>query len=97
MLIHELMDTKTGDIDEIVLHVISNKLNIKMSQISIDKSQRLGKRKGPDQKPQATIVKFTRTFERNWYFCYRKPFSEKDETPQERERTTWFCQFLDTR
>ena len=57
------MDTKTGDIDEIVLHVISNKLNIEMSQISIDKSQRLGKRKGPDQKPRATIVKFTRTFE----------------------------------
>ena len=35
------------DIDEMVLDVINNKLNIEMSQISIDRSHRLGKRKGP--------------------------------------------------
>ena len=43
-----------------VLDVINNKLNIEMSQISIDRSDRLGKRKGPGQKPRAIIVKFTR-------------------------------------
>ena len=92
-----------------VLDVINDKLNIEMSQIRIDRTHRLGKRKGPGQKPQATIVKFIRykdrhhvfrnkkTFERDEYFCYRKPYSKKDETPQESERTTWFCKCLYTR
>ena len=47
LLIHGLMETKTEDTDEIVLAVINNKLNIEMSQMSIDRSHRLGKRKGP--------------------------------------------------
>ena len=55
------METKTEDTDEIILDVINNKLNIEMSQISIDKSHKLGKRKGPGQKPRAIIVKFTQT------------------------------------
>ena len=58
-LIHGLTETKTEDTDEIVLDVINNKLNIEMSQISIDRSHRLRKRKGPGQKPRAIIVKFT--------------------------------------
>ena len=80
-----------------------------MSQMSIDRSHRLGKRKSPGQKPRAIIVKFTRykdrydvfrnkkTFERDQYFCYRKPYSKNDGTPQESKRTTWFCECLDTR
>ena len=59
LLIHGLTETKTEDTDEIVLDVINNKLNIEMSQISIDRSHRLRKRKGPGQKPRAIIVKFT--------------------------------------
>ena len=55
------METKTEDTDEIILDVINNKLNIELSQISIDRSHKLGKRKGPGQKPQAIIVKFTQT------------------------------------
>ena len=67
------------------------------------------KRKGPGQKPRAIIVKFTRykdwhhvfrnkkTFERDRYLCNRKPYSNIDGTPQESERTTWFCEFQDTR
>ena len=50
------METKTEDTDEMVLDVINN---IEMSQISIGKSHRLGKQKGPAQKPRAIIVKFT--------------------------------------
>ena len=57
--IHGLKETKTNDTDEIVSDVISNKLNIKKSQISIDRSHRLGKQKGPGQKSQAITVKFT--------------------------------------
>ena len=51
------METKTEDTDEMVLDVINNKLNIEMSRISIDRSHRLGKWKGPGQKPRAIIVK----------------------------------------
>ena len=60
LLIHGLTETKTEDTDEMVLDVISNKLNTEMSQISIDRNHRLGKRKGPGQKLRAIIVKFTR-------------------------------------
>ena len=57
LLIHGLTETKTEDTDEMVLDVINNKLNIEMSQISIDRSHRLEKRKGPGQKPRAIICK----------------------------------------
>ena len=46
--------------DEMVLGIISNKLNIEISQISIDRGHSLGKRKGPGLKPRAIIVKFAR-------------------------------------
>ena len=68
MLIHGLTETKTEDTDEMVLDVISNKLNIEMSQISIDRSHRLGKRKVPGQKPRAIIIKFTRYKDRHRVF-----------------------------
>ena len=109
MLIHRLTETETEDTDEMVLDVINNKLNIEMAQISIGRSYRLGKQKGPGQKPQAIIVKFTQYKDRHHifrnkkllkgtsYFCYRKPYTKKDGTPQESERTTWFCTCLDTR
>ena len=58
LLIHGLTETKTEDTNEMVLDVINNKLNIEMSQLSID-SHRLGKQKGLGQKPRAIIVKFT--------------------------------------
>ena len=45
------MQTKTEDNAEMVLDVINNKLNIEISQISIGRSHRLGKWKGPGQKP----------------------------------------------
>ena len=38
-----------------------------------------------------------KTFKRDWYFCYRKPYSKKDGTPQGSDRTTSFCKCLDTR
>ena len=72
MLIHELTETKTEDTDEMVLDVINNKLNIEMSQISIDRSHRLGKRKGPGQKPRTIIVKFTRYKDRPHVFTNKK-------------------------
>ena len=43
-----------------------------MSQISIDRSHRLGKRKGPGQKPRAIIVKFTRYKDRHHVFTNKK-------------------------
>ena len=52
---------RTGDMDEMVLGIISNKLNIEISQISINRGHSLGKRKGPGLKPRAIIVKFA------WY------------------------------
>ena len=55
-----------------VLDVINNKLNIEISQISIDGSHRLGKQKGPGQKPQAIIVKFTRYKDRHPVFSNKK-------------------------
>ena len=66
LLIHELNETKTENTGEMALDVISDKLNMKMSQVSIDRSHRLGKRKG--QKPRAIIVKFTRYKDRNHVF-----------------------------
>ena len=72
LLIHGLTETKTEDTDEMVLDVINNKLNIEMSQISIDRSHRLGKRKGPGQKPRAIIVKFTRYKDRHHVFSKKK-------------------------
>ena len=68
LLIHGLTETKTEDTDEMVLDVINNKLNIEMSQISIDRSHRLRKRKGPGQKPRAIIVKFTQYKDRHHVF-----------------------------
>ena len=72
MLIHGLSETKTEDTDEMVLDVINSKLNIEMFQISIDRSHRLGKQKGPGQKLQAIIVKFTRYKERHHVFRNKK-------------------------
>ena len=72
LLIHGLTETKTEDTDEMVLDVINNKLNIEMSQISIDRNHRLGKRKGPGQKPRAFIVKFTRYKGRHHAFSKKK-------------------------
>ena len=107
LLIHRLNETKTENTNEMILDVISDKLNMEMFQISIDGIHRLVKRKG--QKPRAIIVKFTRykdknhvfrnkkAFERKQYFCYRKSYSEKGGTPQERERITWFFKCLDTK
>ena len=62
LLIYGLTETKTED-------VINNKLNIEMSEISIDRSHRLGKRKGPGQKPRAIIVKFTRCKDKHHGFA----------------------------
>ena len=50
LLIHGLTETKTEDTEEMILNVINDKLNIKMSQISIGRSHRLGRLKGPVQK-----------------------------------------------
>ena len=72
LLIHVLNETKTEDTDEMVLDVINNKLNIEMSQISIDRSHRCGKRNGRGQKPRAIIVKFTRYKDRNHIFRNKK-------------------------
>ena len=72
LLIHGLTETKTEDTDEMVLDLINNKLNIKMSQIGINKSHRLGKCKGPAQKPQAIIVKFTQYKDRHHVFRNKK-------------------------
>ena len=68
MLIHGFTETKTEDTDEMILNVISNILNIEMSQISIDRSHSLGKRKGPGQEPRVIIVKFTRYKDRHHAF-----------------------------
>ena len=53
-----------------VLDVINDKLNMEMSQVSIDRSHRLRKRKG--QKPRVIIVKFTRYKNRNHVFRNKK-------------------------
>ena len=55
-----------------VLDVINNKLNIEMYQTNIDRSHRLGKRKGPGQKPRAVVVKFTRYNDRHHVFRNKK-------------------------
>ena len=72
LLIHGLNETKTENTDEMVLDVINDKLNMEMSQVSIGKSHRLGKRKGPGQKPRAIIVKFTRYKDRHLAFRNKK-------------------------
>ena len=72
LLIHGLNKTKTKDTKEMVLDVINDKLNMEMSQVSIDRSHRLGKQKGPGQKPQAIIVKFTRYKDRHLVFRNKK-------------------------
>ena len=66
------METKTEDTDQMVLDVINNKLNIEMSQIRIDRSHRLGKRKGTGQKPRTIIVKFTQYKDRHHVFRNKK-------------------------
>ena len=55
-----------------VLDVINNKLNMEMSQIIIDRSHRLVKRKGLGQKPRAIIVKFTRYKDKHHVFSKKK-------------------------
>ena len=66
------METKTEDINEMVLDVINNKPYIEMSQISIDRKYRLGKRKDPGQKSRAIILKFTRYKNRHHVFTNKK-------------------------
>ena len=72
LLIHGLTETKTEDTDEIVLDAINNKLNFEISQISINRSHRLGKRKGSVQKSRAIILKFTRYKDRHHAFTNKK-------------------------
>ena len=72
LLIHGLTEAKAEDTDEMVLDVINSKLNIEMSQTSIGRSHRFGKRKGPGQKPRAIIVKFTRYNDRHSVFSKKK-------------------------
>ena len=72
LLIHGLTETKTEDTDDMVLDVINDKLNNEISQISIDRSHRLGKRKDPGQKPRAIILKFTRYKDRHHFFTNKK-------------------------
>ena len=72
LLIHGLNETKTENMDKMVLDVINDKLNMEMSQVSIDRSHRLGKRKGACQKSRAIIVKFTRYKDRNHVFRNKK-------------------------
>ena len=55
-----------------VLDAINDKFNMEMSQVSIDRSQRLGKRKGPGQKPGVIIEKFTRYKDRHLVFRNKK-------------------------
>ena len=69
-LIHGLNETKSEDKDEMVLDIINNKVNIEMSQISIEKSHRFRKRKV--QNPRAIIVKFRRYKDRNHVFRNKK-------------------------
>ena len=71
-----MTETKTEDTVEMVLDVINNKLNIEMSRISIDKSHRLRKRKGPGQKPRVVIVKFTRYKDRHHVFRNKELLKE---------------------
>ena len=78
LLIHGLKETKTEDSDKMVLEVINNKLNIELSQISIDRSHRLGKQKGPGQKPRAITVKFTRYEDRHHIFRNKKLLKGSD-------------------
>ena len=68
LLIHGLTKTKTEDTDEMISDGITDKLNIEMSQTSVDRSPRLGKRKGPGQKLRAIIVKLTRYKDRHHVF-----------------------------
>ena len=72
MLIQGLTEIKTEDTDEMCLGVINNKLNVETSQVSIDRSHRLGKQKGHGQKPRAIIVKFTRYKDRHHVFRNKK-------------------------
>ena len=74
LLINGLTETKTEDTDKMVLDVINNKLNVAISQISIDRSHRFGKRKGPGQKPRAIIVKFAQYKDRHHAFTKKKNF-----------------------
>ena len=78
LLIHGLNEKKTEDTDEMVLGVINDKLNMEMSQVSVDRSHRLGKRKGPGQKPRAIIVKFTRYKDRHLVFRNKKLLKGSD-------------------
>ena len=63
LLIHWLTEAETED---------TNKLKMEMSQISIDKSHRLGKRTGPGQKPRGIIVKLTWYKDRHHIFRNKK-------------------------
>ena len=76
MLIQGLTETKTEDTNEICLGVINNKLNIELSQVSIDRSHRLGKWKSPGQKPPAIIATFTRYKDRHHVFRNKKLLNE---------------------
>ena len=82
LLIHELNETKARDKNEMVLDIINNKINIEMSQISIDRSHRLGK--GPGQRPRSIIVKFTRYKVRRHVFRNKKPLKGRSISVSER-------------
>ena len=55
--------------------------NVEMSQISIDRSQRLGKRKGPGQKPPTIISKFIQCKDRHHVFRNEKLLSHISSYP----------------
>ena len=70
LLVHGIAETNDENMDDIVLKTINEKLDVAITENEIDRSHRIGRKKG-GQRPRPIIVKLTR------YNTRKKVFASK--------------------
>ena len=70
-LVDGIAETKDGNMDFLVLKTINKKLDVNIAENEIDRSHRIGRKKG-GQKPRPIIIKLTRYNTRQKVFALKE-------------------------
>ena len=77
LLIHGVEENSNEDTDKLVLNIISNDLEIDLTEIAIDRTHRIGDPKKKKKKVWPIIVKFARYYYRKQVFSKKKHLKGK--------------------
>ena len=72
LLVHGIAKTDDGVTDDLVIEMISTKINIEISPADLERTQRIGKKKAVQNKPRPIIVKLKTCNVRIKVFCNNK-------------------------